>query len=112
MTQVLERRSSPLFKPLLLGRSRQYSRLPSPCGSEKPRFPLVRGLVWAVLAVGLILCHGCHDDEDNELCLPPMLREKQSLSIVRPPTDRVEDLGSGQADGTTASRRLMKEPLP
>ena len=31
-----------------------------------------RCVIWALLAAGLVFCHGCHSDEDNELCvLPP-----------------------------------------
>jgi hypothetical protein len=29
-----------------------------------------------LLAGHLIFCHGCHGDEDNELCMPPPVREK------------------------------------
>jgi len=28
-------------------------------------------LAFALLTGHLIFCHGCHGDEDNELCIPP-----------------------------------------
>jgi hypothetical protein len=39
------------------------------------RFPCWGGwLVFLLLAGQLIFCHGCHGDEDNELCVPPRFK--------------------------------------
>lgn len=39
------------------------------------RFPLWgRWLVFLLLTGHVIVCHGCHGDEDNELCAPPPIR--------------------------------------
>jgi len=34
-------------------------------------------LAFLLLAGHLIFCHGCHGDEDNELCVPPRLTPRQ-----------------------------------
>jgi hypothetical protein len=35
---------------------------------------ICRTIVWVMLAAGLVFCHGCHSDEDTELCAPPAPR--------------------------------------
>src|SRR5436309_2298657 len=70
MTQTLERRSYRLAEPRPSGSGR---KLPFPDGrGPDPARRRWRGIVWGLL-LGLAFCHGCHGDEDNELCalLPP-----------------------------------------
>jgi hypothetical protein len=63
MPRTLERRSLP--RGWFLPQSpRAEAPAPGPSGGGW------RGLVWALLVAGLVFCHGCHGDEDNELCLP------------------------------------------
>jgi hypothetical protein len=48
-----------------------------PVSQHTARFTRWGGwLAFLLLAGHLIFCHGCHGDEDNELCVPPLLREK------------------------------------
>jgi len=56
-----------------------FSRSPlAPLGRGKQERPILRrGLWWGawwaaalLLAAGLVFCHGCHEDEDNELSVP------------------------------------------
>jgi hypothetical protein len=35
-------------------------------------------LAFLLLAGHLIFCHGCHGDEDNELCAPPREQENRT----------------------------------
>ncbi len=35
-------------------------------------------LAFLLLAGHLIFCHGCHGDEDNELCVPPAWRKSET----------------------------------
>jgi hypothetical protein len=37
---------------------------------------LGRWLFFLLLTGNVIVCHGCHGDEDNELCAPPPLRRE------------------------------------
>jgi hypothetical protein len=51
----------------------RYRFVPRPSPAEPPA-PSRNGggwrcLLWALLAAGLVFCHGCHGDEDNELCV-------------------------------------------
>ena len=40
-----------------------------------------RNVVWALLAAGMVFCHGCHGDEDNELsALLPRTKETSQES--------------------------------
>jgi hypothetical protein len=63
MTRTLERRPFP--RHWFIPRS-SHAEAPAPA-RKGGRW---RCLVWALLAAGLVFCHGCHGDEDNELCVP------------------------------------------
>jgi hypothetical protein len=43
-------------------------------------------LAFALLTGHLVFCHGCHGDEDNELCIPPTIRwtRNPKLEIRKP----------------------------
>lgn len=67
MTSLLERRCRPLpftFRANLGSAKREPRKTLFSLGHHW------RGIVWALLAAGLVFCHGCHNDEDNELCAP------------------------------------------
>jgi hypothetical protein len=52
-----------------------------------------RWLFFLLLMGNVIVCHGCHSDEDNELCAPPPIRARS-----------VSDGRGAMAGGTPALR--------
>jgi hypothetical protein len=75
MTRLLERRSPCWLMPLPARPRRAVS---SGIGGGW------RGVIWALLATGLVFCHGCHRDEDNELCIVSPPRASQTHEKTAP----------------------------
>jgi hypothetical protein len=49
-----------------------------PVSQHTARYTRWGGWLGLLLLAGhLIFCHGCHGDEDNELCVPPRLVPRQ-----------------------------------
>jgi hypothetical protein len=61
-----------------------------------------RAVVWALLAAGLVFCHGCHGDEDNELCAPLTPRVRQADNDAKRTAD-VSALGRTPRAGPVGS---------